>query len=262
MNISWSKYESYITCSLKYHLKYQRKVRIRPPVMRFVVGLVTHKVLEDWVRAGCQEGFVAKHIPSIFQEYVRNIKFKSKEQYNDLFKKALKASLTSQAVYDALGIPKHSTSVEPRLKIPMGNNNYLIGGWDVLDKDAKAIYDMKTMKSLQGNVLQLETYVVAANKSGYEVDRMGFITPLQSKKVHSFDVDMERIVKHENDLLDALDAMRKGVQPVATPGSHCNWCDYNKTSNCPATYVPSPAPRRRTPTKPKTTRKVTFNRKS
>ena len=240
MNVSWTRYDTYKTCSLKYHLTYQAKVKTYKSILQFIPGRVVHDIMEAWGKNDFASGFVTRNfINSILGKNLVGVKSVNQQKYNEMYLKIVKALKGSARVYAELGIPKHRISVEPRFNIPLGDSgqHFIIGGWDVLDLDTQTVYDLKvTTSTSYGDPGQLETYAVASSLVGQPVKRGAFILPLLSKKLRAYDFTPDLLKARENELLKSAVVMTAGVQPTPNPGNHCFMCDYNGTSHCPATY--------------------------
>ena len=239
MNISWSRFDALQTCSLKYDLIYQKRVKRMRPVLRFAPGLATHTIMEKWAKSGFRnETLTRGNVALALRHHLQNAKLSSPQQYGELLTKTLTAVAESVKVYIQLDIPNHFVDVEPRKTIPVGNaGDALIGGWDVFDKTARTIYDIKVSTSpTYGDTGQLETYALMASLQGEPVGSAAFISPLIPKKVRTHKITDEVLVRRQKLLMGALAAMKAGVRPVARPGKHCFLCDFNRTSHCPATF--------------------------
>ena len=238
MDISWTKFDAYNTCQLKYHLMYEKRVRRAKASLNFAVGSVTHSLIEGWAKAGFDNSyFTAATIRKEYNDYMSQISNLSAETYERLLKKTVDAVRSTAKTYMVLRIPEHKHSVEPRFSVPLGKGDNLIGGWDLLDEDTKTIYDIKCYsKPSETNMGQLETYVLAAGLQGIQANRVGIITPLLDTKIKTEVVTGDAVRKRKGTLEQALVSMKQGVRPEPTEGSHCYFCDFNRTPYCPATY--------------------------
>ena len=240
MDISWTKYNTLQTCTLRYHLTYVSRVTGIPiPAQIYAVGAITHKVIEAWVNAGFPADYIAKNLPRFFADYTKRMKSLSKSRSDVMYQRALKASSVTARVYRLLGVPQHRHAVESKFKIPLTGSDYLIGSWDLLDIDSGSIWDIKTHSdsSVRLNDGQLELYALAASVQGHKVSRVGWITPLQDRKLSYREISNDAIIRRKDSIYSALARMNAGVTPVANPGSHCYGCKFNKRPECPATYT-------------------------
>lgn len=247
MDISWTKFDTLDACPLRFHLTYQKRIRMPVPVLRYAVGAVTHTAMEKWAESNFDFAYLRSALKQLFNDYVKSVTFVSKGQYETLLRKTAKAVLTTAQIYQYLGIPNHQHSIEPRFKVELRPGDFLIGGWDLLDLDTKSVYDIKTTDSVnRGKLGQLETYAVAAREQGIEVERVGFITPLLNSKIKTVPITAAAVDERKESLLKALEQMHAGVAPTPNVGPHCYGCDYNRTAHCPATYgAPVKAPARK-----------------
>ena len=237
MDISWTKFDTYQTCKLKYVLKYERKIKMPAPILFFACGAVTHQLIEGWSNNGFNNDYIKKHIVPTLNDYLGDTKFAKVSDYNDLLKKTFRATWITALTFNVLDIPKHNYSIEPRFRLPLFSGDVLVGGWDVLDKDTKSIYDIKTYSNPYPLKMgQLETYVLAALLQGIDVNRVGVITPLLNDKVTTKPVTGASVKERGKLLVETCSAIKKGVAPVPTTGSHCYGCEFNRTEHCPKTY--------------------------
>ena len=237
MDISWTKFDTYNTCKLKYHLIYEKKIRRAKASLNFAVGSVTHSLIEGWAKAGFDNSYFNANIRSEYDAYMSQMSNISAETYERLLKKTVEAVKSTALTYLALNIPKHKHSVEPRFSVPLGRGDKLIGGWDLLDEDTRTIYDVKCYsKPSEANAGQLETYALAAGLQGIQANKIGIITPLLDTKIKTEVVTNEAVQKRKVILEQALVSMKQGVRPEPTEGQHCFFCDFNRTPYCSATY--------------------------
>jgi len=239
MNISWTRFRVFKECTLEYDLQYQKHYRVRESRPIFLVGSVVHNVMKLWADSGFRNDYVKKIIGGAFRNEARGLSV-TPERKEELLKLSAKGSLLAEKIYRRLGVIQHNSILEDSFRVPI-SPDMLIGSIDIFDPENQYVYDLKMYTTEVTDdtyqIGQLYSYAIAKNAQGFDIKKMGYITPLLEKKVHIFDVDKAELEKQRVDLLNAAQSMVDGVQPKANVGKHCFFCQFYNTSYCSATYT-------------------------
>ena len=236
INLSWTRYLSFKSCPLQYHLRYVQKHKRAKSRTTYLVGSIVHKMIHGWQKSGYDDGFISRNIAAVFNTESKGMKFASVDKRVGYLKKAVQGSLLTTSIYRALRFPDKQAVIEGAFNLPFGEGR-LVGGLDVYDPEDKVVYDLK-MYSHEAvpDARQLLTYGVASILAGSDVLKVGFITPFLKHKIKTEAVTSEALGTHKEDMEKVLASMGRGVSPIPVEGDHCTFCEYRRTLDCPATY--------------------------
>ena len=247
VGISWSKFDCFTTCPLKFTLQYRERPYVSKDLRAFAVGSIVHGIMENWAKGGYHHGYVVGTVGQAFKRYAkkhRHIFLASdpRADVRELLTRTIKGAIQAERIYLQLGFPAHNAMVEHYFQIRMRQRNPSIlfqGGIDVYDPERKAIFDLKLHRDAGGgNIQQLLTYAVALNYELRPVELIGFLYPLRKKKVDSTRITETQILEHRETLIRAAMDMAQPENLSREPrtGNHCFWCEYRQTPHCPATF--------------------------
>lgn len=239
IKISWSRFDSYDKCRLQYALRYIDRVKMPINRSSFLVGSVVHDTIKEWAFNGYPQNFVVARATQNFNSMSHGMPLTTDVRRTKL-KQTIKGALLASKVYQEEKFGEHHAVVEQRFEVqPPVFPSFLklIGGYDVYDPQTRIVYDLK-MHTTQNysDFRQLLTYAVALATIGEPVSQGGYITPLLKQRVDLRPISNDDILEHANVLVEAGTAMElQNFDRVPMVGRQCYFCEFNRTSYCPAT---------------------------
>jgi hypothetical protein len=239
IKISWSRFDSFDKCRLQYSLRYIDRVKMPVNRSSFLVGSVVHDTIKEWAFDGYPQNFVVPRVTQNFNSMSHGMNLTTDVRRTKL-KQAIKGALLASKIYHEEKFVEHRAVVEQWFEVrPPVFPPFLklIGGYDVYDPHTRIVYDLKMHTSHNySDFRQLLTYAVALATIGEPVSHGGYITPLLKQKVEIRPISNDDIIKHANTLVDAGTAMElKNFEREPMVGRQCYFCEFNRTSYCPAT---------------------------
>lgn len=232
-SLSWSKYLSLKSCPLQYSLIYEQEILMPKPKIPFLVGSVVHDAIKIWASRRYPIGFIEGLSISLFRNQARYMNLGHKGIYTKLLRRSINGAYIASRIYRLLQFPEHKAMIEERFKVPLPNDNLLVGIIDVYDPITKTIYDLKM--HIKSNILdrdQILTYSLAKILQDRKVKQMGFILPFKLNKVKIEPITKNDIDTHYKKLLITLKNIKTGIKPIPTKGRHCFFCGFKKTQYC------------------------------
>lgn len=236
MRISYSSFDTYKKCPLKYKFSYIDKISVPKRPELFFGGLI-HSVVQ----------YALKKDP-LMPPYEELISFYTKNWQSDVYadKEIEKQyfDFGKNMIFHFHGTHKpglrNIIATEKYFAIPLNKNHELSGVMDRVDKlpiGTLEIIDYKTNKKLPtqeevDNDKQLTFYNLAVKILWPETEQVKltlyFLKPniQMSSKRDEYAIDM---VKKE--IIETADEIEKAKEFKATPNQFCDWCDFQ--SRCP-----------------------------
>ncbi len=239
LSLSFTQINDYEDCPQKYWFRYELRIPVAPKV-QMSFGSAMHEALEQFYKSIDGNQIPEKEI--LIQKFEQSFKHYQRsdlsldEEHLELGRKALSSYYDAQENHFQKPI-----GIEASFKLELGEHT-LAGKIDRADPspDGVSIIDYKTGKTYSGNdeanekkakeSLQFSIYALAARDFfGWKLKEMLFYNLMDQTVLRTTRND-EEITKTREHVQQLADRIQTG-QFEATPGFHCQWCDFRKL--CP-----------------------------